>query len=418
MDNQKLETAAIIIGSGPAGATTSLFLTKARVPHIVIDTPISAADNIIGCAFSYKSHQVIDKVNPDWLYEILRDKTKSLPVWGIKFSAPNSSVIDIPFELRAIKNALAPAYSIPRSDFNNFMHDKMKSAFCRHFNNAVIQKMDISAGKVSLEMVCDEVLYSINARVIVGADGEESVVRKNFLPKSTLATIEAIGLRGYFEGVAGLHKDHYIELHFIKEISPGYLWIFPMPGGITNVGARVPESWKKNKKNTPEEQLANLIKGNSLLSERFSNAQMVGPLQKYDYPSLWKQQPVSGNHFLLVGDAAALGDTFSGEGIGNALISGMHAAEAIRKAEQQNTYTKSFFHDLYDKTLYNTIGEEIKISTNIQKWAKYPSVLNHLVKKANNNPDFRTSLIYMLTDPEQRQVLQKPWFYIKLLLGK
>ncbi len=418
MDNQKLETAAIIIGSDPAGATTSLFLTKARVPHIVIDTNTSEAENIIGCAFSYKSHQVIDRVNPDWLHEVLRDKSISLPVWGIKFSAPNNAGIDIPFELKAIKNALAPAYSIPRSDFNHFMHNKMQSALCRRFTNAEIKKMDISGGKVTLEIVCDEVEYTITGRVIVGADGDESKVRKNFLPKSTLGAIEAIGLRGYFEGVTGLHKDNYIELHFIKDISPGYLWIFPMPGGLTNVGARVPESWKKNKKNTPEELLANLIKGNPLLSERFSNAKMVGPLQKYDCQSLWKQQPISGDHFILVGDAAALGDTFSGEGIGNALISGMHAAEAIRKAEQQKNYTKSFFHDLYDKTLFENIGEEIKISTNIQKWAKYPVVINHLVKKANTNPDFRTNLNYMLTDPEQRKPLQKPWFYIKLLLGK
>lgn len=418
MDYQKLETAAIIIGSGPTGATTSLFLTKARVPHIVIDTNTSELENIIGCAFSYKSHQVFDKVNPDWIHELLKDKTKSLPVWGIKVSAPNSSFIDIPFELRAIKNALAPAYSIPRSDFNHFMHDKMQSAYCRHFTNAEIKKMDINSGKVNLEMVCGDEEYSITGRVIVGADGDESIVRKNFIPKSTLGSIEAIGLRAYYEGVTGMNRDNYIELHFIKELSPGYLWIFPMPDGITNVGARVPESWKKNKKHSPDEQFANLIKGNTLLSERFSNANMVGPMQKFNCPSLWQQQPISGDHFILVGEAAALGDNFSGEGIGNSLISGMLAAEAIKKAEQQKNYTKSFFHDLYDKTLFENIGEEISISTNIRKWVKYPAVLNHLVKKANNNPDFRTSLNYMLTDPEQRKPLQKPWFYIKLLLGK
>jgi flavin-dependent dehydrogenase len=43
-----------------------------------------------------------------------------------------------------------------------------------------------------------------------------------------------------------------------------------------------------------------------------------------------KKRVISGNNFLLTGDAASLIDPFTGEGIGNAMYSGMLAAAHIQ----------------------------------------------------------------------------------------
>jgi flavin-dependent dehydrogenase len=35
---------------------------------------------------------------------------------------------------------------------------------------------------------------------------------------------------------------HAIEIHFLKELLPWYLWIFPFGDGSANVGLALPES--------------------------------------------------------------------------------------------------------------------------------------------------------------------------------
>jgi hypothetical protein len=40
------------------------------------------------------------------------------------------------------------------------------------------------------------------------------------------------GLRAYYRNVAGCNQENFIELHFLKPFLPGYLWIFPLPGGF------------------------------------------------------------------------------------------------------------------------------------------------------------------------------------------
>ena len=47
-----------------------------------------------------------------------------------------------------------------------------------------------------------------------------------------------------------------------------------------------------------------------------------------------------GGGFLLLGDAAGLVDPFTGEGIGNAMVSGRIASEVAAKAKQKNIFTK------------------------------------------------------------------------------
>ena len=40
----------------------------------------------------------------------------------------------------------------------------------------------------------------------------------------------------YFEQVNCLPDNYHMEVHFYKDILPGYLWIFPLPNGQANVG--------------------------------------------------------------------------------------------------------------------------------------------------------------------------------------
>ncbi len=160
------------------------------------------------------------------------------------------------------------------------------------------------------------------------------------------------------------------------------------------------------------------IKNNPLIAPRFANAQLTDKIQGWGLPLAMERQPISGNNFLLCGDAASLVDPFSGEGIGNALYSGMLAAMAIKEALPANDFSATFLKKAYDDVLYKRLGDELKISATLQRLCKYPWLFNFVVNKAYKSPSLRNTISCMFTDMDLREQLSKPSFYLKILFNR
>ena len=418
MSTQKLETSVIIIGAGPAGAGTSFFLSKYGIPHIVIDKEKFPRDKVCGDACSGKTALVIKRANPEWLEEILGDSTSFLPSWGITFVAPNGKMLDIPFNPNRAKDSKAPGFTTPRLVLDDFLFRKMSSEYCTIFEEAKVQSIDSTNGKVTVRMSSGGNEYEVTSPIIIGADGDKSVVRKTFLNKGNTDKTYAVGLRAYYEGVSGLHDENFIELHFLPEVLPGYLWIFPLPNGMANVGVGILSETVREKKINLREQMLYAIKNNPAIAPRFANAKLVDKIQGWGLPLATERQQLSGDNFILTGDAAALIDPFSGEGIGNALYSGMLAAEAVQKCIETNNYSTAFIKTQYDDVVYKRLGDELKISATLQRLCKYPWLFNFVVNKAYKSPSLKNTISCMFSDMDLRDQLRKPSFYFKILFNK
>jgi len=418
MGIQKLETSVIIIGAGPAGAGTSFFLTKYGVPHIVIEKEIFPRDKVCGDACSGKTALVINRANPEWLTEILNESEEFLPSWGIKFVAPNGKALDIPFSPKRTKETKAPGFTVPRLNFDNFLFEKMKSPHCTIMQGANVKAINNASGKVTVAVTQNEAEYEITAPVIIGADGDKSIIRKKYLSENVAPKTYAVGLRAYYEGVTGMHDEQFIELHFLPEMLPGYLWIFPLPGGMANVGVGILSETIRKKKINLREQMLFAIKNNPQIAPRFANAKLTDKIQGWGLPLAIERQPLSGDNFMLTGDAGSLIDPFSGEGIGNALYSGMLAAAAIKQGIEQNNYSAGFFKTAYDDVLYKRLGDEFKVSATLQRLCRYPWLFNFVVNKAEKSQSLRDTISCMFTDMDLREQLSKPSFYFKILVNK
>jgi menaquinone-9 beta-reductase len=418
MSKNSIDTKVIIVGAGPAGAGISFFLTNYEIPHIVIDKNTFPRDKVCGDACSGKTALVIKRANPDWLAEILEHSDEFLPSWGITFVAPNGKALDIPFSPNRTEETKAPGFTLPRLDFDDFLFRKMASPYCTIYEGATIGDIIHEGNKVSVNMTHDATEYEISAPVIIGADGDKSIIRKQFLSGSTVPKTYAVGLRAYYEGITGMHRENFIELHFLPEMLPGYLWIFPLPGGKANVGVGILSEVIRDKKINLREQMLAAIKNNPQIAPRFANAQLTDKIQGWGLPLAMEQQPVSGNNFLLCGDAASLVDPFSGEGIGNALYSGMLAAMAIKEALPANDFSATFLKKAYDDVLYKRLGDELKISATLQRLCKYPWLFNFVVNKAYKSPSLRNTISCMFTDMDLREQLSKPSFYLKILFNR
>ncbi|WP_276134071.1 NAD(P)/FAD-dependent oxidoreductase [Polluticoccus soli] len=414
----KIETKAIIIGAGPAGAGTSIYLTQAGIPHVIIEKETFPRDKVCGDACSGKTAFVLRKANPEWLQEIFKAEHDYTPSHGIIFVAPNGKALNIPYNPNRQPGEQAPGFTTPRMTFDNYLFQKLPSPYATIYQQSTIKSIDKTEEKVTVVFTNGNETYEVTAPLIVGADGDKSAVRKQFLNDNSNAKAYAVGLRAYYEGVTGLDKNNFIELHFLPEMLPGYFWIFPLPNGMANVGVGILSERIRAKKINLREQMLNAIKNNPNIRDRFAKAKLVDKIQGWGLPMSMSQSPISGDNFLLTGDAASLIDPFSGEGIGNALYSGMLAAYAIEKSLQSARYDRTFLKEAYDDVLYKRLGDELKISATLQRLCRYPWLFNFVVNKANKSPSLSKTISCMFTDMDLREQLRKPSFYAKILLNK
>jgi flavin-dependent dehydrogenase len=213
-----------------------------------------------------------------------------------------------------------------------------------------------------------------------------------------------------------LHQHQFIELHFCQEILPGYLWLFPLPDGKANVGLGMLSQEISRKRINLRETLNHLITHHDHFRERFKNARPLETVKGFGLPLGSRKRKISGERYLLAGDAASLIDPFTGEGIGNALRSGRVAAHHVQKCFASGDFSAAF-NKRYDSEIYHRMWGEFRISRGLQRLSHYPWLFNLVVSKANQNPRILEILTEALAQVDKKQSLLHPRFYYRLLFS-
>jgi menaquinone-9 beta-reductase len=399
-----------IIGAGPAGCACAIGLAASGLRVVLIDKASFPRDKTCGDALN------IDVVNQLELmggtlaaaFEAMAAKTAT---YGIKVFSASQDAFSIPLYHNKVKSC---GYVMKRYDFDNFLYQYAKAqkgieCFETCAVENIVQEYNtvaIMAGTMQLQ-----------AKMVVGADGAHSMVAKKLAGQKVDMQHNSAGLRQYYEGVTGFNADNMIELHFFKETLPGYFWLFPLPDGRANVGIGINSAIIAKKQLNLRQLMQTLIATHPHLKERFNNAKPLENVKGYGLPLGGKKRPVSGDNFLLAGDAAALIDPFSGEGIGNAVRSGRLAAAHIINCFAANDFSASF-NKGYDKIIYEKMWREFKISKLLLKIAKRPWLGNLIVRKANSVAHIRQELTDALGSLDKRgNLLRKPGFYFRIIFS-
>jgi len=428
----------LIIGAGPAGVATALFLAKKGISSKLIDKDFFPRDKICGDGLSGWVVSMLHKLDMGLVEELETDK-RALDSWGISFVAPNLKRLSLPYRNKKRPDE-APGYVIRRKDFDDLLIKKIKE-------NPLIELFEgvkITSFKESTEGV--EISDSLGLKVFKGnvvvfADGAVSKFAKEpgGIQKEDKHT--ATGIKIYYSGLkaqgSGLKMErsknpdlsvaqeersggeirNSVEFYFLKSVLPGYLWIFPLPDGEANVGLGIRTDIMKKKKINLKKALLEAIRDTPELKERFKNAEQTSAVQAWGLPLGSKKRSISGNRFLLAGDAASLIDPFTGEGIGNAMNSGFHAAEHLEECMKENRFD-SDFNQKYDKRVYDKLWKELKMSSIIQKLIIRPWLFSWVMNKAASNEFLKQSFIRMIDDLEERKKLKKVSFYWKVLFTR
>ncbi|MEL6925429.1 MAG: geranylgeranyl reductase, partial [Bacteroidota bacterium] len=129
-----------------------------------------------------------------------------------------------------------------------------------------------------------------------------------------------------------------------------------------------------------------------------------------------KVRQLSGDHYMLVGDAASLIDPMTGEGIGNAIYSGYIAAEQARDCLAKADFSQQFLR-AYDQRVYRVMGKEFKISHTFQRLLRVPALFNFIANRTVNNKQIQDVLACAFTDMDLRGKLRNPIFWLKMFFN-
>jgi flavin-dependent dehydrogenase len=368
-------------------------------------------DKVCGDAVSGKVFEVLNKL-PNLHWQHWLQQPEQLPAWGVTFVAPNGKPLEVPFRPDPDFTQRAPGFLARRYDWDNHLFQLC----CQHPNIEVHQGVQVRkaealpTGQVRLHTATGA---AYDTPWAVGAGGAHGVLGRDLALHTLRPRHHSAGVRWYWQGVEGLHPHGFIELHFIRRSLPGYFWIFPLPNGGANVGLGMRSDIVSRRRLNLKDMITDVVQNEPTLKERFRNACPEGPIRGFGLPMGSEKRKLSGPGWLLVGDEASLIDPFTGEGIGNALISGRLAALHIAQS-LANPAAPPPLH-AYDQAVYKRLWAELQLGSRMQQLCQYPWLFNLVVNKARRSPTLSRTISCMFDDVDLRAQFRKPSFYWKIL---
>jgi geranylgeranyl reductase family protein len=417
-----IRTAVCILGGGPGGCATALQLAKHGVEAVLVEKASFPRDKVCGDALSGKVMRTLERLDAELAAQVKRD-AHAMPSWGVTFVAPSGRSLRVPFS-RSTGLGEAPGVILPRLQFDDLLFQRTKKAQDITVLEGTAAKAFERTGDGWMVTLEDRAHKSdpvggstVQCSLIIDASGANSPFARHVARLAMEPRHHAAGVRAYYSGVKDLDPQGFIELIFLKDLLPGYLWVFPLPGGRANVGLGLRSDVVKSRRVDLKTLMTRLLAEHPQLRDRFAEATLEGGIQGMGLPLASKRRKLSGEGYLLVGDAGHLIDPFTGEGISHAMISGVYAAdvahEAIAEKDLGTTRLRA-----YDARVWRRLGQELAISTRLQQLANQAWLFDFVVDRANKNPALADTISSMFTDLDLRERLKKPGFYMDLVLGR
>lgn len=330
----------IIVGAGPAGISTAL--------HIQQMMPPLASRTLI----LEKEHHPRPKLCGGG---ILSEGLRMLRKMGLDFSeVPHIMVPVAHFEFdgrgMALRGTEVDALRVVhRDEFDAWLARKARERGLNLQEGTPVRRIIIQDQYVEVVTANGE----YRGRVVVGADGAHSIIRRTIAPHQRVPYSRALMLWVPPKPETSSHnlEDAYFDFTCLREGVTGYIWDFPIL-----LNGQPMRSWgiaDNNINSCPSQPLRTL-----LAQEMARHGYRLDdyPLHGESVPHFGVRNVFSAPRILLVGDAIGV-DVMYGEGIAPALGQGQLAAQAIADAFERNDF---FFQDYRDRVLRSPLGKVLQ----------------------------------------------------------
>ncbi len=305
----------LIVGAGPAGIAAAITLERAGRSVIVIDKAQFPRDKCCGDGLTTLALRELESLGlvpdevDDW-YDVDAAWLRS----------PSGREITVPLPDRGRYAAVAPRISLDDA-LVRLARRSGVDVFDGHGFDGIDQ-----THPDHLDVAVDA-FGTVRCRYVIAADGMWSPVRKATGARLDGYRGEWHAFRQYASNVTGPAADRLI-VWFEDDLLPGYAWSFPLPGNRVNIGFGVLRSG--DRKISDMAALWRDLLGRPHVVEALGDdVELEGRHMAWPIPARVDEISLTRGRTLFVGDAAAATDVMTGEGIGQALLTGRLAAESV-----------------------------------------------------------------------------------------
>ncbi len=290
---------AVIAGAGPVGAHLAHLLSEKGLSVLVLEKKRVPGKLACSGLISTRLKELIP----------LKKELIEHVVFGAAFRSKNACFV--------VEKKKPVAYVINRPELDRYLTSIAKASGAK-----VVLGTALESYSVMRDAVIVNNKYS--AKVLVGADGAGSIVRR------------LSGLRGDIHIVNGIisianvpSKSRIVDVFYGKSIASGFF------------------AWKIPRGKRTEYGLASK-KNHIKYFKKFMRIHGLEAADFISHPIVFGNQDTAAERLILVGDAALQVKPFSGGGVVYGLMCAKIAAKAVEKAFKRNDFSKDFFEKNYD----------------------------------------------------------------------
>jgi geranylgeranyl reductase family protein len=334
----------IICGGGPGGSACALGFVDTDIKVVVIEKSTFPREKVCGDGLAPYIPKALNKMSPRFK-EAFDNFKERMPVDFVKVTSYNG------------KSATLPCpeswFISTRYHFDNFLYQQA-SAWPNVTYCLEEQVLSVSVTEQEVKVRTDK-NRTFTGKLLIGCDGASSIVRRQLTDYQIDPSNHCVAVRAYYSNVEEV-KPNTLEFLFIPKYPKSYFWIFPSEKGNANVGFALYAQELTAQKLKLGEIFLQIIDDTPHLKKRFKDAGLLGKIQGWSIPLGYGKHEISGLRFMLVGDAASIADPVSGEGIGQAIVTGRIAAFYAKDCFVKNDFSARFLKG-YDTAVDQKWGD-------------------------------------------------------------
>jgi flavin-dependent dehydrogenase len=397
-----LDAEAIVVGGGPAGSTVAAALAECGHRVLLLDKA------------SFPRHKACSEYVNAGGAAILRELGLAGEVAAagahrmeaMLVHAPNGSWFLADFGA-ACRGEVALGLS--RYVLDRLLLERARAAGVEVVERAHVRSVLRDGERVSgVETLVNGSKQTLRGRLVIGADGHHSAVARDLGVDAIPRWPRKTGLVAHYRGVTGL--DHRGEMH----VAPGYYaGLAPLEDGLTNVAVVAGADKVASRSGSVEDFFAAALSNLRLVAEKLAGAERVGGIRGVGPLARRARRPV-GDGYLLIGDAAAFLDPFTGDGIHEALRAALLAAPVASAALRARDASARML-DPYRLARRRAFTAKRQVDLIVQAFVNMPALMDYVTPRLDERRPLALTLAGVLgaTTPASRAL--SPIFLARLL---
>ncbi|MBL8330076.1 MAG: geranylgeranyl reductase family protein [Rubrivivax sp.] len=325
------ECEVLVIGAGPAGSACARWTAQAGLRTVLVDQHRFPRDKTCGDGLIPDAHAALRQLG---LLEAVMQHAQ--PISQVRCYAPSGRFVDVPGTLAVL----------PRRELDHILMLGAQSAGAEfhapwRFEGTLQDDAGRTIGaRLRRTGSGTRETVEVRARQLVLATGAppQALLASGMCERQSPS---AMGLRGYVHhpGWAEMPElDDRLQVVWHSRLKPGYGWIFPCGKGIYNIGVGIIDSHRSGgamRNVNLREVFAAFTELHAPARELMRSGTLQGELKGAPLRSSLEGATLARPGMLVTGEAAGATYSFTGEGIGKAMETGLLAARAIVAARDE-----------------------------------------------------------------------------------